>query len=131
MNNIITFEQAKVLKEAGFNRKCPYTYDANGNLNDRLTFKNDDSHGLVCAPKLFEIFDWLHQEKKIVIDFKFSRQPNNLEDSDLITWMIQSLETGLAVESKTKCDLMKDTGIYYKAFNDILTYLQKFFFKEI
>lgn len=131
MNNIITFEQAKVLKEAGFNRKCPYTYDANGNLNDRLTFKNDDAHGLVCAPKLFEIFDWLHQEKKIVIDFKFSRHPNNLEDSDLIAWAIQSLETGLVVESKTKCDLMNDTGIYYKAFNDILPYLQKFFFKEI
>ena len=86
---IISEEQAKVLKEAGFNRKFPYTYDANGNLNDRLTFKNDDSHGLVCAPKLFEIFDWLHQEKKIVIDFKFSRRPNNLEDSDLITKVVE------------------------------------------
>ena len=131
MNNIITFEQAKVLKEAGFNRACAYAYDFNGLLNNRQTFLNTDSSKIVCAPRLFEIFDWLHQEKKIVIDFKFSRHPNNLEDSDLITWMIQSLETGLAVESKTKCDLMNDTGIYYKAFNDILPYLQKFFFKEI
>lgn len=131
MTNIITFEQAKVLKEAGFNRACAYAYDFNGLLNDRQTFLNTDSSKIVCAPRLFEIFDWLHQEKKIVIDFKFSRHPNNLEDSDLITWMIQSLETGLAVESKTRCDLMNDTGIYYKAFNDILPYLQKFFFKEI
>lgn len=131
MTNIITFEQAKVLKEAGFNRACAYAYDFNGLLNNRQTFLNTDSSKIVCAPRLFEIFDWLHQEKKIVIDFKFSRHPNNLEDSDLITWMIQSLETGLAVESKTRCDLMNDTGIYYKAFNDILPYLQKFFFKEI
>ena len=131
MTNIITFEQAKDLKEAGFNRECAYAYDFNGLLNDRQTFLNTDSSKIVCAPRLFEIFDWLHQEKKIVIDFKFSRQPNNLEDSDLITWMIQSLETGLAVESKTKCDLMNDICIYYKAFNGILPYLQKFFFKEI
>ena len=34
-------------------------------------------------------------------------------------------------EDKTKCDLMNDTGIYYKVFTDILPYLSKFFFKEI
>jgi hypothetical protein len=131
MNNIITFEQAKVLKEAGFNRACAYAYDFNGLLNDRQTFVNTDSSKIVCAPRLFEIFDWLHQEKKIVIDFYFSRTPGNMEDTDLVKWTIQSLESGLAVQSKTKCDLMNDTGIYYKVFTDILPYLSKFFFKEI
>ena len=34
--------------------------DFNGLLNDRQTFLNTDSSKIICAPRLFEIFDWLH-----------------------------------------------------------------------
>lgn len=66
---IVTFEQAKVLKELGFpqNVKHNYTYASDGQFFNML------SQVAVCiAPTLELVAKWLREEKNIHIDNNFS-----------------------------------------------------------
>ena len=91
MSKIVTFDQAKRLKEFGYNRECLYWYNENGVkecpieqgymeyyyevdcfLNDWNAKKiSRDLYGSYppiescSAPTLFEALDWIREEKEI------------------------------------------------------------------
>lgn len=78
-NKYVTFEQAKLLKEFGFNEPCLYHYDDSGELHPNLVlvrtlqnryvtpdehimFNIGHSNGMYSATTLHEAADWLRDK---------------------------------------------------------------------
>ena len=84
--NVVNYEIAKKLKEKGFREECLLHYTDTGNLlsnsidtydrpNQELDyrdfqkcFNNGNSIGLVDAPTISQVLEWLRKEKKISIE---------------------------------------------------------------
>lgn len=90
MEDFVTFEIAKKLKEKGFNECCLGYYTNDNNLYFNYTHKASSkytdcylSHNLMPqdsvsgkffdAPTLSQVLEWLREEKKIFIDVRFNR----------------------------------------------------------
>ena len=85
MEDFVTFEIAKKLKEKGFREKCLLHYEATGGVysnsidtydrpnqeldySDFLKCYNDDNPiGLIDAPTISQVLRWLREEKKLYV----------------------------------------------------------------
>lgn len=90
MEDFVSFEIAKKLKDRWFREECLLHYTDTGNLlsnsidtydrpNQELDysdfkkcFNNGNSIGLVDAPTISQVLEWLRKEKKIHIGFGYS-----------------------------------------------------------
>lgn len=86
MEDFVTFELAKILKEKGFREKCLLYYESTGGFysnsidtydrpNQELDysdflkcFNEGNSIGLIDAPTISQVLKWLREEKKIHIE---------------------------------------------------------------
>ena len=78
--NVVNYEIAKKLKEKGFREECLLHYTDTGNLlsnsidiydrpnHFQKCFNNGNSIGLVDAPTISQVLEWLRKEKKISIE---------------------------------------------------------------
>ena len=85
MEDFVTFEIAKKLKEKGFREKCLgfYTstnsfYYNNTNIcsdvSDLLECCNEsEEYDDIDAPTISQVLKWLREEKKIYVDIRFNR----------------------------------------------------------
>lgn len=94
MENFVTFEIAKKLKEKGFREKCLLHYESTGGLysnsidtydcpnqeldySDFLKCYNDgNSIGLIDTPTISQVLKWLRDEKHIHICTDFDKDMN-------------------------------------------------------
>ena len=82
MEDFVSFEIAKKLKEKGFYYKCVSTYDKDGMLGDNyiqptsiraigfdelLSSHNVEDDGCIDAPTISQVLKWVREEKKIYI----------------------------------------------------------------
>lgn len=85
MEDFVTFEIAKILKEKGFREKCLLYYESTGGFysnsidtydrpNQELDysdflkcFNEGNSIGLIDAPTISQVLKWLREEKKIFV----------------------------------------------------------------
>jgi hypothetical protein len=75
MNTPVTFKQAELLKEKGFDKICLAFYNdkkqliesSNPNFKDSFVFDNNNP---ILAPTIAEVIMWLYKEHKIWISAK-------------------------------------------------------------
>ena len=69
MEDFVTFEIAKKLKEKGFDKPCSWLYSSYKVLNwfdDNLIEQHPD---FVLAPTISQVLKWLREEKKYHVEF--------------------------------------------------------------
>lgn len=111
MEDFVTFEIAKKLKEKGFRKPCVATYDDDGMLGYNYyqpkrihAISFDDclciSDDLVLAPTISQVLKWLREEKKIHIEPCILADGDTDADGKIITYYtywsfsITSIESG-------------------------------------
>lgn len=75
MEDYVNFEQAKALKELGFDWKCLYWYHPNeDDKTKRFRMSNEMNHNFykrgISAPTLSQAQKWLMDKKKILISIR-------------------------------------------------------------
>lgn len=66
---IVPFELAKKLKEAGYNEECSGHYAKDGHLWETYPKQNsNDAENFFSAPTYAEVFDWLMARENIYCD---------------------------------------------------------------
>lgn len=75
MEDFVTFETAKKLKEKGFNEVCYNHYEPLKHCLNKIktpwTNKDGESCGVITAPTISQVLKWLRDEKKIAINIEF------------------------------------------------------------
>lgn len=80
MEDFVTFEQAKKLKELGFDWECfaYYLYDDNLEIGRQLQKYNSEWHlinlGYISAPTLSQAQKWLREEKHLLITIERDKE---------------------------------------------------------
>lgn len=78
MGKIVTFEQAKRLKELGFDGLSHHAYWNKGNKGYKLVHLHEDYWnravgGMIAVPTVSDALDWLREEKGIVCGINIHR----------------------------------------------------------
>ena len=72
MEDFVTFEIAKKLKEKGFDEACYNYYEplkhCLSELKTQFTNKEGEYYGIITAPTISQVLKWLRKEKKISIE---------------------------------------------------------------
>lgn len=90
MEDFVSFDLAKKLKEKGFDKYCCRAYSEIGCFNDTDTYK--DSEEFYCyAPQISQVLKWLREEKRIEVnacwdnfDAKWIGYASEMEKPDLV-----------------------------------------------
>jgi hypothetical protein len=115
MEDFVTFEIAKKLKEKGFKNNCISYYDYAGDLhynhesNREIYFchnKYDNvwHKDLVDAPTISQVLKWLREEKK----FHISTKPYHCEDGLMWVYEIRRIEDDVIIVEVTKAGFLKE-----------------------
>lgn len=74
LEEYVTFEVAKLLKEKGFDVSCWNVYDKDGYIVDRRypTHQSACSNGECLCPTQQRVMKWLREEKNIAIETMFN-----------------------------------------------------------
>lgn len=67
--NFVTVEQAKLLKELGFDQYCDHVYNSEGtfHITNILSFDYRERNNYYGAPTLSQVQEWLRVEKNVLI----------------------------------------------------------------
>lgn len=80
MEDFVTFEIAKKLKEKGFREKVNAYYGKHENIFDvHPALDMNDADYSASAPAISQVLKWLREEKKIHIQILFTCPPNQWE----------------------------------------------------
>jgi len=128
----VTFEQAKLLKEEGFDEACK-NYYCKPYPNDIIelhtlrepTYQNKELLGIATAPEQWQVVEWLRVEKGILV---FIEPANGDEDKCLFAWYICDYEQNiLNSDSDYTAEVSKHftspQEAYSAAFDYVLTHL--------
>lgn len=74
MSNIVTFEQAKKLKELGFNNEVRFFYKEDGTLDfDIITDNYNELEGIYSAHSVSDALQWIRDNKQICCGININR----------------------------------------------------------
>ena len=93
----VSFEQAKLLKEKGFDELCNKLYHYNGSDCIKLINKNSENLGL-SAPEQWIVVEWMRVNHEIDLDVRKVRAADN---STGYVWVIFEIDA-LPISKKVK-----------------------------
>lgn len=93
MEDYVTYEQARALKEHGFDWECNHCYDSDKTIRRRLIFENfNEIDTKISAPTLSLAQKWL-REKEIEVAV-FARFDGELRTGQWV-WLVRKFSTHL------------------------------------
>lgn len=112
MSKIVTFEQAKKLKELGFDVECLYYYDIKGEIEQSFYIDNECKVAVddllfnfnkdkctyfpidaVSAPTVSDSLDWVRENKGVACSVSFVFKYNDTTDNVDVQYFGQVLQT--------------------------------------
>jgi hypothetical protein len=90
----VSFEQAKLLKENGFDELCNKLYHYNGSDCIKLVNKNSENLGL-SAPEQWQVCEWLRVNHGIWIDVGFEPINSTIDTPYNVVWWSMCSMIGL------------------------------------
>ena len=119
MEDFVTYEQAKILKDLGFDWECLYPYTEKkiiGYHPSPINWNNDENakYGIISAPTLAQAQKWLREAKGILIliqhnkNFYWTISTNESDDEVIAIYEYETYEKALLGAINKALEIIKN-----------------------